>query len=55
MLDLVRRKDTLLTELHQCVDTFGLAHPKTVRKSQELDVIVNEIVFFDLNQQRKAS
>ena len=55
MLDLMKRKDALLTELHQCADFFGLAHPRTVAKSQELDVIVNKIVFFDINQQKKAS
>jgi hypothetical protein len=51
----MKRKDTLLTELHQYADAFGLAHPRTVAKSQELDVIVNKIVFFDINQQKKAS
>lgn len=55
MLDLMKRKDTLLMELHQYADSYGLAHPKTVAKSQELDVIINKIIFFDLNQQRKAS
>jgi len=50
MLELVKEKDTLLTQLHDCVDTFGLAHPKTVAKSQELDVIVTKIVFADLNK-----
>ena len=49
MLDLVKQKDTLLGQLSHYADTLGLTHPKTVKKSQELDVIVNKIVFHGIN------
>ena len=55
MLDLLRQKDTLLNQLHQYANIFGLSHPRTVSKSQELDVIVNKIVFHDINMQKIAS
>jgi len=46
MLNLLKQKDILLSQLHHYADTFGLSHPYTVQKSQELDVIINQIVFF---------
>ena len=48
MLDLLRKKDTLLAQLHHYADIFGLSHPYTVQKSQELDVVINQIVFQDI-------
>jgi len=54
MTDLLKQKDILLAQLHHYVDTFGLSHPHTVRKSQELDVIINKIVFEDIELQKRA-
>lgn len=54
MLDLLEKKDILLTQLHHYVNTLGLTHPYTVKKSQELDVIINEIVFQDIEIQKRA-
>ena len=54
MLDLLKQKNILLTQLHHCANNFGLTHPRTVKKSQELDVIVNKIVFQDIEMQKKA-
>ena len=54
MLDLLKQKDTLLTQLHHYVNTFGLAHPHTVKKSQELDLVINKIVFQDIKMQKRA-
>jgi len=54
MLELLVQKDTLLTQLHYYAKTFGLTHPNTVSKSQELDVIVNKIVFRDIETQKRA-
>lgn len=54
MLDLLKQKDTLLAQLHHYVNTFGLTHPHTIKKSQELDVVVNKIVFQDIDMQKRA-
>ena len=54
MLDLLKQKDTLLTQLHYYANTLGLTHPRTVKKSQELDVIINKIVFQDIEMQKRA-
>jgi len=54
MLDLLKQKDTLLAQLHHYADTFGLSHPHTVRKSQELDVVINQIVFQDIQMEKRA-
>lgn len=54
MQNLLKQKDTLLTQLHYYVTTLGLAHPRTVKKSQELDVIINKIVFQDIEIPKKA-
>jgi len=55
MLDLLKQKDTLLSQLQQYANTFGLSHPYTVKKSQELDVIINRIVFQSVQSQKRAS
>ena len=62
MLDLLKQKDSLLAQLHHYADTLGLSHPYTVKKSQELDVVVNKIVFqdsqivnLDLQLEKRAS
>ena len=54
MLELLIEKDTLLTQLHHYVTTLGLTHPYTIEKSQELDAIVNKIVFQDIEVQKRA-
>ena len=54
MLELLIQKDTLLTQLHYYANTLGLTHPNTIKKSQELDVIVNKIVFEDIEMQKRA-
>ena len=54
MLDLLKQKDTLLSQLHRYANTFGLTHPYTVKKSQELDVIVNKITFQNIEMQKRA-
>jgi len=54
MLDLLKQKNILLTQLHYYVNKFGLTHPRTVKKSQELDVIVNKIVFQDNKTKKRA-
>ena len=55
MLELLIQKDTLLTQLHYYANTFGLTHPNTVQKSQELDVVVNKIVFQDIDIPKRVS
>ena len=55
MLELLIQKDTLLTQLHHYANTFGLTHPDTVQKSQELDVVVNKIVFQDIEIPKRVS
>lgn len=42
MLDLLKQKEILLTQLSYYADTLGYTHPQTVATSQELDLIVNE-------------
>lgn len=54
MKDLLKEKDTLLMQLHYYANTLGLTHPRTVKKSQELDVIINKIVFQDIEISKKA-
>lgn len=34
--------DKLKKEMYDLMDEYGLAHPLTVAKSQELDVVLNE-------------
>ena len=55
MVDLLSQKNTLLAQLHHYVNTFGLNHPSTVRKSQELDAIITKIVFQDIKMKKRAS
>jgi len=55
MLELLIQKDTLLTQLHHYATTLGLNHPCTIEKSQELDVVVNKIVFQDIEIQKRVS
>lgn len=47
MLDLLKQKERLLIQLSHYADTLGYTHPRTVAKSQELDVVVNKIVLGD--------
>jgi len=54
ILDLLKQKDTLLAQLHHYANTFGLSHPYTVKKSQELDVVINQIVFQDIQTKKRA-
>jgi len=54
MQNLLVQKDALLVQLHHYVNTFGLSHPLTVKKSQELDVIINQLVFQDIEMQKRA-
>ena len=54
MLDLLKQKDALLAQLHHYANTFGLSHPHTVRKSQDLDVVINKLVFQDIKMQKRA-
>lgn len=54
MIDLLKQKDTLLKQLDQYATAFGLCHPRTVRKSQELDVVINKLVFMDIDLQKRA-
>ncbi|MCL1989731.1 MAG: aspartyl-phosphate phosphatase Spo0E family protein [Defluviitaleaceae bacterium] len=54
MLDLLQQKDILLSQLHHYAETLGLSHPHTVKKSQELDVIINQMVFQDLHMEKRA-
>jgi len=51
MLDLLKQKSILLTQLDYYANSFGLTHPHTVKKSQELDIVVNKIVFQDIKMQ----
>jgi len=54
MLDLLKQKNILLTQLSYYANSFGLAHPRTVKKSQELDVVVNKIVFQGIEMQKRV-
>ena len=47
MKHLHRQKDLLLNQLKMSANTLGLTHPETVKKSQELDVIINQIMEID--------
>ena len=54
MLDLLKQKDNLLKQLDQYANAFGLCHPRTVRKSQELDKVITKLVFLDVEVQKRA-
>jgi len=54
MLDLLEQKNILLTQLNYYANSFGLTHPRTVKKSQELDVVVNKIVFQGIEIQKRV-
>ena len=44
MENLLKQKEILQDEMYKLADIHGLAHPLTVAKSQELDVIINKIM-----------
>jgi len=52
MKNLYKKKDHLLYQLTLKVAHFGLTHPATVKKSQELDAVINQIMKFDQMKQK---
>jgi len=51
MTHLYKQKEQLLQQLKQRAERLGLTHPQTVKKSQELDVVINQIM--QLNQPKQ--
>lgn len=53
MTHLYQKKEQLLYQLKQTVEHFGLTHPQTVKKSQELDALINQVM--GLNQAKEKA
>jgi len=52
MTDLYEQREHLLHQLRLSVTNLGLSHPKTVKKSQELDAVINQLMNLDGHKQK---
>ena len=52
MLDLLKEKERLLIQLSQVAEEMGYTHPRTIAKSQELDVVINQLMLGDVEMEK---